>query len=145
MERAQGPILAAGSDATRAREQAAADGGPPTTVRTAEAIARIAGRELASERARNVGGEVVHYATGAAFGALFGVLAPRVTAPGVLAGAAFGALIWLFFDEGVVPLLGFAKPPTAYPASLHAKALASHLVFGAATDASFRAIDRALH
>jgi hypothetical protein len=42
-----------------------------------------------------------------------------------------------------VPALGFAKGPRAYPASTHAKALAAHLVYGAATAASFRALARA--
>jgi len=44
-----------------------------------------------------------------------------------------------------VPALGLARNATSYPASVHARALASHLVYGAATDASFRVLDRVLH
>jgi len=145
MEQAQKPIMKAGSDATRAREQAAFDGDPPATVKVAQAVARAAGHPLASRRAGTVGGELVHYATGIGWGALFGLLAPRVAVPALLAGAAFGAVVWIVGDEGIVPALGFAKGPRAYPASAHAKALAAHLVYGTATAASFRAIERVIH
>jgi hypothetical protein len=143
MERVQGPIQRAGGEATRARERAASGGDPPTTVKVAEAVARAAGRPLRSPRAATLGGELVHYATGMAWGALFGVVVPRLAPPALLAGAAFGALVWIVSDEALVPLLGFAKGPRAYPASVHAKSLAAHLVYGAATEASFRAFARA--
>ncbi len=76
----------------------------------------------------------MHYATGAAGGLVYGVaaeLAPEITG-GV--GLPYGAAFWLVVDEGLVPLLGFAKGPTEYPLSAHAYALASHLVFGATAD-----------
>jgi hypothetical protein len=151
MERAQRPIGKLGSEATKAREQAASDGAPPATAQVAMAAARAVGRPIVTRRGETIGGEVVHYATGVAWGALFGALAPRARTwvrlplPVLLGGLAFGALVWLVGDEGVVPALGFAKGPRAYPASAHAKALAAHLVYGTATAASFRAIERVLH
>lgn len=139
MERAQPRISAAGSDATKAREAQASLGQEPATYRAAEAAAHLVGRSIPESR-KAVAGDVVHYATGAGWGALFGVLAPRVPAPVLAAGAAWGALVWLLSDELLVPLLGWARGPTHYPASTHAKALASHLVYGASTDAGYRAL-----
>ena len=133
MAKAQKPIMQVGSRESKAREQAASDGGPPATVKVAQAVARAAGRPIESRRAGTLGGE------------LFGALAPRARLPALLAGLAFGTIVWAITDEAVVPALGFAKGPRAYPASTHAKALAAHLVYGAATDASFRAIERVLH
>jgi uncharacterized membrane protein YagU involved in acid resistance len=92
-----------------------------------------------------VASRLVHYLTGAAFGAVFGVLARRVTAPPLLAGVAFGAAVWLVNDEGVIPALGLSRKPWEYPTSTHAKALASHLVFGTAMDAGYRVLGAALH
>ena len=103
----------------------------------------MVGRSIPDEQ-RALAGEIVHYATGAAFGALFGVLAPRVRTPAVVAGVAYGLLVWLLNDELLVPALGLSREAHAYPASVHAKALASHLVFGTATDAGFRALALAL-
>jgi hypothetical protein len=144
MDRVQGPILSAGSEEAKARERAAAGDEEPATVRVAAALARAAGRPLQGERERRLGGQVVHYATGAAFGSLFAVLVPRGRAPALLAGAAFGALVWLVNDETIVPLLGFAKGPRAYPPSTHAKALAAHLVYGVTTGTSLGALERVL-
>jgi uncharacterized membrane protein YagU involved in acid resistance len=144
MERSYEPIMSAGSERTRERERRARGDVAPATVLAAEAASDLVGRQLDDEQKRT-GGEVVHYATGAAFGALFGLLAPRVPVPLLAAGAGFGIAVWLVNDELLVPALGLSKPVTAYPASVHAKALASHLVYGAATDAGFRVLDRVLH
>ncbi len=145
MEEAQVRIAAKGSEATRAREKAAEGGLEPATYRLAAAAARAAGRPLRTEREKAIGGAVVHYATGAAFGALFGVVAPRVPTPAIVAGGVYGLLVWLVNDEVLVPALGLSRGAAAYPASVHAKALASHLVYGTATDASFRFLERVLH
>jgi hypothetical protein len=139
MERAQPRIAAAGGEETKARERQASGGQEPATYRAAEAAAHLIGRSIPAAQ-KALAGEVVHYVTGAGWGALFGVLAPRVPAPVVAAGAAWGAVVWLLGDELLVPLLGWARGPTHYPASAHAKALASHLVYGAATDAGYRAL-----
>jgi hypothetical protein len=144
MERAQARIMRAGSEGTREREKEAQGDMEPATRRTAEAAAKIVGRSL-GHRQKEVGGEIVHYATGAAWGALFGVLARRVPAPVVATGAAYGVLVWLLGDELLVPALGLSRKATAYPASTHAKGLASHLVYGTATDAGFRVLERVLH
>jgi uncharacterized membrane protein YagU involved in acid resistance len=56
------------------------------------------------------------------------------------AGSAYGAAVWLVGDEAVVPLLGLSKPPSQYPASTHAYALASHLVYGLTLEGGRRAV-----
>jgi hypothetical protein len=144
MELAQKPILRAGGPETRERERLAQGDLPPATVRVAERAAALAGRSLPADR-RDAAGEVVHYGTGAAFGALFGVLAPRLPLPVVAAGALYGAAVWVVSDETLVPALGLSRRPWDYPASTHAKALASHLVYGTAMDAGFRLIGATIH
>lgn len=144
MEQAQARVLAhAGSAATLARERAAQGELEPATIRTAARAARLLGRPLPDDR-RAAAGEFVHYATGAAFGALFGVAGRRVGVPALLGGALFGVAVWLLNDELVVPALGLAKAPWRYPPSTHAKALAAHLVYGATTGAGIRLADVAL-
>lgn len=144
MEKAQARISALGSDATKRREERAQGDLEPATYRAAEAAARLVGRSVPDGR-KPLAGEVVHYATGAAWGALFGALAPRLPVPAIAAGAAWGAFVWLVNDEVLVPALGFSRRPTRYPPSTHAKALASHVVYGAATDAGYRALRRVVH
>lgn len=100
-------------------------------------------REL-TKREKEKAGTALHYAYGASMGALYGAaaeLAPSVTA---CEGTLFGAAVWVAADEGVVPLLGLSKKPTEYPLSIHAYALASHLVYGLTTEAVRRAVRNAL-
>ncbi len=142
MEKAQSPIRKLGGEETRRREQEAQAGREPATVTAARRAAGLAGRSIPDER-KGTAGEVMHYAVGAAFGALFGALAPRLRAPLLVAGALFGAAVWLVNDEALVPALGFSRKPWAYPASSHVKALAAHLVYGAATGAGLRLFEAA--
>jgi uncharacterized membrane protein YagU involved in acid resistance len=97
-----------------------------------------------TNREKEIAGAAVHYAFGMGSGALYGVLAeaaPQVTKG---AGLPFGAFVWLTADEGMVPLLGLSKGPTAYPLSTHVYALASHLVYGLTTEIMRRAVRRVL-
>jgi uncharacterized membrane protein YagU involved in acid resistance len=64
-------------------------------------------------------------------------VAPGVTA---VAGLPFGTLVWAAADEGLVPALGLSKSPAEYPLSIHAYALASHLVFGLTTEVVRRGV-----
>ncbi len=138
MSAAYRPIWRAGSEETHRREEAAQAGMPPATVRAAEAAASAVGQRL-PERHKGLGGRIVHYAYGVAWGAAF-ALAARAIAPRapVAGGLAFGAVLWVLSDEVLVPLFGFSRPPARYPASTHAKGLAAHLVYGVATDAGWR-------
>lgn len=112
--------------------------------RLANAIGKGAFDVELDERQKEAGGAALHYAFGASMGAVYGLAAevwPDVTAG---AGTPYGAAVWLAADEGVVPLLGLSKAPTEYPASVHAYALASHLVYGATLEAVRRGVRRML-
>ena len=105
------------------------------TVKAASAISENLFNHELSSNEKKIAGPAVHYATGAAGGLVYGAaaeLTPEITKA---AGLPYGAAFWLVVDEGLVPLLGFAKGPGEYPLSAHAYALASHLVFGATAEA----------
>lgn len=114
------------------------------TVKVAKVISEdVLGHKL-EESEKKPAGAAVHYAFGTVSGGLYGALAeitPQVT---TAVGIPFGAAFWLLADEVTVPLLGLSKGPTEYPASTHAYALASHLVYGATAELSRRAIRHVL-
>jgi hypothetical protein len=141
MEQAQRRLSALGSEETRRREADAQEGWEPATYRAAELAARTFGRTLDDDR-KAAAGEVVHLLTGAIAGGVFGAAAHALGARGVLPGLVFGAVLWLVNDEVVVPTLGLSQPPARYPASTHAKALAAHLVYGAAAGSGLRLLAR---
>jgi hypothetical protein len=108
--------------------------------RLANAVAVAAlDREL-GRREKEAAGTAFHYAMGATSGALYGAVAEA--APGVRVGAGlpFGAAVWVFADEGLVPALGLSKSSAEYPLSIHAYAFTSHLVFGLTTELVRRAV-----
>ena len=112
------------------------------TERVANAVSTgVFHRELTRAEKRRAGA-AVHYAFGATTGAAYGALAE--VAPAVTAGAGlpFGALVWAAADEGLVPALGLSKSPAEYPLSIHAYALASHLVFGLTAEVVRRGVRR---
>ncbi len=112
-------------------------------MRLANAISEgVFDRKLSREE-KHVAGAVAHYAFGITTGAWYGAAAEYVPGVTVGAGLPFGAFVWLSADEGVVPALGLSKSPREYPLSIHAYALASHLVYGVATEVVRNAIRQA--
>lgn len=108
--------------------------GASPTLKTAKGISRGAfGHELSREE-RQLAGPAVHYAFGTMMGALYGGLVPLVPEVTLGRGVLFGATLWLTADEAALPLLGLSAAPTRYPASRHASALGSHIVYGLTTD-----------
>ena len=106
----------------------------PATVKAAEAISENVFEHELTKSEKEVAGPAVHYAMGGGSAAIYGVLAefvPEVTAG---AGVPFGTAVWLLADEAAVPALGLSKGPTEYPGSKHVYALASHFVYGLATE-----------
>lgn len=97
-----------------------------------------------TEREKDAAGTAFHYAMGLTSGAIYGVAAEFVPEAKAGAGLPFGATVWLIADEGVVPAAGLSKSAGEYPLSIHAYSLASHLVFGLATEAVRRAVRKAL-
>lgn len=107
----------------------------PATVKTADAISReVFDHELTRDE-RRIAGPAVHYAFSVTTGMAYGALAEWTPVSTLGFGLPFGAAMWAVADETMVPLFGLSKPPTAYPLSKHIYALASHLVYGATTEA----------
>jgi putative membrane protein len=112
------------------------------TERAAELVAdKFLHRKLA-KREKELGGEIAHYAMGATSGAMYGALAEVTPLATTGYGLPFGAAVWALADEGLVPALGLSKAATAYPLSVHAYALASHLVYGLTAELVRRQIRR---
>jgi len=116
----------------------------PATVKAADAIAqRVVGHKVRKKH-QKLAGEAMHYAMGGASAAVYGVLAEVTPAVTAAEGMAFGAVVWLAADEASLPALGLTKPPTKIPMATHVYALASHLVYGAVTEAIRRGFRRVL-
>jgi putative membrane protein len=112
----------------------AAESAEPATVKAATAVSeRVFHRPLAPGQ-KPAAGNAVHYAYGTLVGGLYGMAAEHWEPLRAGAGNLFGTVLWAVSDEAAVPALGLAKGPRAYPLSVHAKALASHLVYGTGTE-----------
>jgi len=85
---------------------------------------------------------VVHWATGAQWGALYGAAAGSAAAASPVLGLLLGAAAW-GTSYVVLPLAKLYKPMWEYDAKTLAKDLSAHLVFGLATAGAFRAVSRA--
>jgi putative membrane protein len=116
----------------------------PATEKVASAIAENVLHFDLKKRGKKAAGEAVHYAMGAASAAVYGGLAELMPEVTTARGVAFGAAVWVVADEALMPALGLAKPPTEYPFSTHACALASHMVYGFTTDIVRRALREVL-
>ena len=114
------------------------------TVRFAETVSESVFHHRLTQEEKKVAGPAVHYAFSAGVGALYG--AATEVRPGSASGFGlpFGATLFLAADEVALPALGLEKGPTEVPLSKHVSGLASHLVFGAATELFRRGILRAL-
>lgn len=104
---------------------------------------KVFNEELSKDE-KKISGEVVHYVFGATTGAVYGAISeiiPQATTGG---GSLFGTGVWLMADEVIVPAIGLFRSPGSYPASKHAYAFASHLVYGLTADILRRIIKQVL-
>lgn len=112
--------------------------------RLANAISqRFLHREL-SKTGKGTAGTALHYAYGAGTGAFYGAAVEFVPACAAGAGSAYGAVVWLGADEGVVPALGLSKAPSEFPLAIHLYALSSHVVYGVTTEVVRGIVRRAI-
>jgi hypothetical protein len=96
----------------------------------AQAIAiTVASRPLTGDTLA-VAAPLVHYAFGAAVGAIYGAFVGDDRRYLLARGAAFGATVWLLADEVAMPVLRLSRPTTERALEKHLQSLASHLVFG---------------
>jgi Family of unknown function (DUF6789) len=107
-------------------------GEPPPRKITRRALRRATG-SIRSLRGQDPASTVAHLAFGAAAGSLFEAVYARSgrSGAGPLAGAAFGAAIWLVSYAGWVPALGLMPPQHRDRPGRQGWMLAAHLVYGA--------------
>ncbi|MFT3775229.1 MAG: hypothetical protein QM820_58520 [Minicystis sp.] len=87
------------------------------------------------------GATIVHYAFGASLGGAYGLLRESLPATRTPAGVlAYSVGAWVVGDDLVIPLFRLGAWPNAYPLKTHAYAIAAHVVFGAATAATYEAL-----
>lgn len=108
----------------------------------AEKVAGMAGVSLSDDE-RKRAGTTIHWALGAAAGAVYGAVKDGNSEISPLRGLGFGMAFWAIMDETVTPLMGLTPGPTAFPLQTHARGLAGHLIFGASVDAALAAINSA--
>lgn len=113
-------------------------------VRTGNAVSEFVFDHHLTKSEKEKAGAVAHYGMGATSGAIYGAVAEMMPAATAVEGLPFGAAVWLIADEAIVPLAGLSKKTSEYPASIHAYAFTSHLVFGLTTEIVRRAVRRAL-
>ncbi|HET7698852.1 MAG TPA: DUF1440 domain-containing protein [Vicinamibacterales bacterium] len=112
----------------------------PATYKAADVLAvATTGRTLPPDD-KPAAGAAIHYAFGGAVGAIYGAAAARTRDITAWGGVPFGATVWLIADEMGMPATGLAKAPSAYPLQDHATGLASHLIYGAATEVVRRCV-----
>lgn len=75
----------------------------------------------------------VHWLHGSTMGGLYGGLRGPTRGVDLAGGAVFGTAMWAIGDELMVPVLGLAKGPTAYPLEQHVHRLGAHVVYGCVT------------
>jgi hypothetical protein len=84
-----------------------------------------------------------HFAYGGAAGAVYALARRRLgLREPVPAGPLFGAALWAFGYAGWLPATGLYPPPTDEPGRRVATLIAAHLIYGTATAAVSRALDR---
>jgi uncharacterized membrane protein YagU involved in acid resistance len=107
----------------------------------AEKAAALVNVELSEEQRSNAG-TAMHWATGIAAGALYGVLRKRWPAVARARGLPFGTGFFLLVDELMNPVLGFTPGPRAFPWQAHARGFGGHLAFGLTSEMVLEGLDR---
>jgi len=126
--------LAAAYVMGRVAARGARGGGPDATALAADAVAlAVTGRELTGAQ-KEIGGQVVHYAFGAAMGGAYGALSAALPQTAAGYGVPFGAAVYLGAHGLAVPRLGLADSPLDRPLAVEATELAAHVVYGVVAD-----------
>jgi uncharacterized membrane protein YagU involved in acid resistance len=108
---------------TAAAKEKVASGEPPeddATVAVASKISTGAFDHTLTEKEKHQVGVAVHYAFGAASGALYGALAEVAPLVRIVEGLGFGGLVWFAGVEVAIPLFKLSAPPWRYPFRMHA-------------------------
>ncbi|HEX8091573.1 MAG TPA: DUF1440 domain-containing protein [Blastocatellia bacterium] len=112
----------------------------PATVKLASAISEGVFDHELEKGEKEPAGTAIHYGFSLVTGGIYGLAAELAPVAVAGSGAPFGAAVWLIADQITLPLAGLSKGPTEYPLSKHLYSLASHCVYGVATEAARRAV-----
>lgn len=123
-----------------ARERVARPGGLDPAHVLANRMGRAFGTQLRPAQPHPAG-IATHFAIGIAPAAIYGLLRSRARVPAG-AGLLLGLGLFLLQDELGNHLMGLSGSPRDYPWQAHARGLAGHLAYGAATDAALGLLDR---
>lgn len=126
------------------RVESEARRGVPALEVMGESIATLAGTSLSVEE-RMRAGTVLQWVIGVGTGVLYGAVRDRMPGSGISRGLLYGAAVSLLFDEGAIPLLGFAPGPDAFPWQTHARGFIGHLAYGAVAESVMAEFDRIGH
>ena len=104
---------------------------PPAEI-AEQAAGRPVGGDALGQGEGRAAALALHFAVGAAAGALYGPLAHSLRPPPVLGGVAYGLAVWTTGYLGILPSLGVLSPATEHPPRRNALMIAAHVVWGAA-------------
>ena len=102
----------------------------PSTIKAADTLAMATTGEPVTQKYREVAGSVVHYATGAVLGGLYGALTHERPEAALGLGVPFGLATMLVVDDVAVQAFGWGPAPQDTPVATHGYSAASHAVFG---------------
>jgi putative membrane protein len=124
--------------------QERSEGGRNSNAMAAQAIAEHTIDRPLTRGELAVAAPAVHFAFGAAMGALYGGLVETSGKGGLVNGAAFGTSVWAAADEVAMPAMGLSGPTTERPSEMHLQSFASHVVFGVTAETVRRGVRAAL-
>ncbi len=110
----------------------------------ADLVSRKTSGKALDGRRLALGGELVHYAFGAAVGAFYGGLSEHWQWTRWGLGSLFGTGVFLAADESSMPALGLVKKPWEESLAAQGEHLAIHLVFGVVSEVGRAAVRRML-
>ena len=119
------------------------EGQPEPPALVVERIGHAVGAEP-SEKAKQVGGQGIHWGFGTLLGGAYGVaaeLTPKVTS---WRGGAFGLTVNRLAHEGLLPGLDLVEPVAEQPAQERVSEWVSHALYGITTELVRRAVRKRL-
>jgi putative membrane protein len=106
----------------------------PATLKLAKRLSReYLHREISDENIQSAEA-AVHYAFGAAMGAVYGGLSEYVPQTKAGFGSAYATVLFVGADEIAVPLAGLSGKPDEVPISSHVLGFTAHMVYGLTTE-----------
>jgi hypothetical protein len=103
---------------------------------------RLTGSEPRSKEGVQMAANLTHYGTRMLMGGLYGAMQGKNHVLDLRTGLLFGAILWLYGEEIVVPLLGLKAGPTQAPPQHHLDRLGTNIAFGLGTAIASQTLKR---